>query len=348
MYRWVIWLILLLSLTTSLVKAEAVMITNTKTNQLRQSEQTSLHVISTLEKLFATPDNQIDFITAKLTIDKLIAPSFNAQQTLNKINKMVKTVRDAQTPDMTDMDKLMSLSAYLYESGVWNENQPFVYDLDDPLGQRISAKLLSTYLTTKRGNCISMPILYFVMAYKLNLKVSLSTGPLHVFVQHKDKQGKTYNIEATSNGSFARDDYYKAKSTITDEAMNNQVYLQYLTPKEVLALMAILLSEYYEQQGDGQLSIDVARLVLNYYPTYAYAMIKIGNGYQQLLQAKLAEVKARGSYSAEEKRYMDNAYQENLAWFAKADAIGWVMPSKQENSDYLKSIKQQINSLIKS
>ena len=66
-----------------------------------------------------------------------------------------------------------------------------------------------------------------------------------------------------------------------------------------------------------------------------------------MLQAKLAEVKARGTYSVEEKRYMDNAYQQNQAWFAKADAIGWVMPSKQQNSDYLKAIKQRIKSRIK-
>ena len=288
MYQWVIWPMLLLNLTMSFVKVEGVVVENSKINQLnqlRQSEQASSNVmpvvIPIVEKLFATPDNKIDFITTKLTIDRLIEPLFNPYKTLNQINKMVKTVRDAHTPGMTDIDKLMSLSRYLYEGGVWINHQPFIYDLDDPLGQRLSAKLLTHYLSTKRGNYISMPILYFLMADKLNLKVSLSTVPLHVFVQHKDKQGKTYNIETTSGGLFARDEYYKEKATITEAAINNKVYLQYLAKKETLALMVILLSEFYEQQGHWQLSIDVAQLVLHYYPTYAYAMIKIGNGYQR-------------------------------------------------------------------
>jgi hypothetical protein len=59
--------------------------------------------------------------------------------------------------------KVEALKKYLYVAGPWNDNRPFQYDLDDPLGQNIRNKLLSSYLDSHKGNCVSMPSLFVVL-----------------------------------------------------------------------------------------------------------------------------------------------------------------------------------------
>lgn len=139
--------------------------------------------IEIIKEIFSKPDTEIDLATTKLTFDKLVDPSIDVTTLLAEINKTVETIENGLATKMKPLDKLFSLSAYLYESGYWNEFQPFQYNFEDPFAQILSSKLISNYLKTKKGNCISMPILYLILADKLGLDVTLSTAPLHVFVK---------------------------------------------------------------------------------------------------------------------------------------------------------------------
>ena len=306
------------------------------------AEENSTNAIQVIESLLNKPDAEIDLAKAKLTIDKLVDPSINSDVVMTKINNMLKTLKKDLNPNMIPFDKALSLSAFLYDSGYWNNYKPFQYDFDDPFGQELNTKLISTYLNTKKGNCISMPILYVILADKLGLDVTLSTAPLHVFVKFKDPiSGKYFNLEATDKGQPASDDFYRKKANITDTAKQNGVYLQPLSKKQSIAVMAMVLNESFEKQGKWQKSIDLAKLLLNVYPQYAYAMIKVGNGYSRLLNAEISKVKIKGSYTLAEKQHMDYLYQQNLQWFAKAEKLGWQMRPQEENNDYLNTIKKR-------
>lgn len=308
------------------------------------SEQSAIEV---LQGIFNTPESEIDLAVAKIAIDQLVEPSIEANKVLGDINGMVSALKSGLAPDMMPMDKILSLGAFLYEGGYWNNNQPFQYDFSDPFGQEINTKLLATYLKTKKGNCISMPILFTILADRLGLDITLSTAPLHVFVKFKDPaSGKYFNIEATDRGQLVPDQFYRDKSTITDQAIANKVYLQPLTKKQSVAVMAILLSEHFERQEQWQKSIEVADLILQHYPNYAYAMIKIGNGYSKLLSEKVTAASEKGSYTPEEKQQMDSLYQQNLHWFEKAEKLGWQPPSQEENAAYIRSIRERTSSLI--
>ena len=302
------------------------------------------NAVKVLETLLSKSEAEIDLAVAKLTIDKLIDPSIDVNKALKDIGAMVSAFKSGVAPNLLPIDKILSLGAFLYERGDWNDFQPFQYDFADPFGQAINNKLISTYLQKKKGNCISMPILFAILADQLGLEVTLSTAPLHVFVKFKDPlTGKYFNLEATDKGQPVSDKFYREKSTITNAAIKNGVYLQPLTKKQSIAVMAILLSEHFEKQGQWQKSIDIAVLILEHYPNYAYAMIKVGNGYSKLLSQKLAEVKAKGSYTSEEKQGMDKLYKQNIQWFEKAEQLGWKMPSEQENDEYINSIKKRTN-----
>ena len=117
--------------------------------------------------------------------------------------------------------------------------------------------------------------------------------------------------------------------------------MQPLTKKQSVAVIAILLSEYLAKKGEWKESIDITKLILQNYPNYAYAMIKIGNGYSKLLAQKVAEAKAKGSYTKEEKIVMDKLYKMNIYWFEKAEKLGWLPTSQQENEKYLNNVKKR-------
>jgi len=299
-------------------------------------------IIDFLQSTFKKPDSEIDLAQVKLSIDKFIDPSINTKNTMKAITKIENDFKAGVVPKMKPLDKALSLSAFLYERGRWNNGHPFLYDFADPFGTKIENKLLSNYLKTKKGNCISMPMLHVILADRLNLDVTLSTAPLHVFVKVKDSVSNEYvNLEITDKGRIVSNQFYQNKTTISEKAIQNGLYFQPLTKKQSVAVMAVLLSEYYSHKEKWQDSINIAKLILQYYPKYAYAMIKIGNGYSKLLAQKVAEARTKGSYTKDEKAIMDNLYRKNIYWFEKAEKLGWLPPSEQENEKYLNSVKKR-------
>lgn len=307
-----------------------------------------LEVIEFLQNMFNKSDAEIDLAQVKISIDKFIDPSINTEKTLTQIDRMANEFKAGLAPNMKPLDQALSLSAFLYEAGTWNNMQPLQYDFTDPFGVNVENKLLSTYLKSKSGNCISMPMLYVILAQRLNLDATLSTAPLHVFVKFKNSISDEYvNLEATDRGRIVSSEFYRVKTTITEQAIQNRLYLQPLSKKQSVAVMAILLSEYFDDQEQWEGSINVAKLILQYYPNYAYAMIKVGNGYSKLLQQKLAEVKEKGTYTPSQKETMDKLYKNNLHWFKKAEQLGWVPIPLEENETYLNSLKNAQNQILK-
>ena len=65
----------------------------------------------------------------------------------------------AKLPNNSDQAKVMITQLVLYEWG-WDDRGPISYDLNDPYGLRIENRLLSRLLETRKGNCVSMPLLF--------------------------------------------------------------------------------------------------------------------------------------------------------------------------------------------
>ena len=210
------------------------------------------------------PDDKIDFARAKLTFDELYDPaSTNIDASLKQIDGMVQTIRAMAGPQATPQLRLVALRTYIYKAGPWNDNNPFTYDFADPLGRKSSNQLLATYLRTRRGNCVSMPMLFVALAQRLGLDVTLSTAPHHVFVKyHDDAAGRWINLETTSGANPARDVWLRQLFPMTDEAIANGIYMKALSKKEALVAMAdiVLTSDSDRGRYDELLAVtDVLR-----------------------------------------------------------------------------------------
>lgn len=134
---------------------------------------------------------------AKLAIDHFADPSFDEAAVLTRLDAMAATVEKMLSTlpagvAATDMEKMQALRTYLYEPGWWNDGQAFQYDLSDPFGQQPGAQMLTSYLATRKGNCVSMPMLFAILGEELGLDVTLSTAPVHILVKFTDRAtGKT-------------------------------------------------------------------------------------------------------------------------------------------------------------
>ena len=265
-----------------------------------------------------------DIAEVKLSIDRMIDRTVDVDAGLVQIEQMTGELRAMAGDSATGAEKLAALRRYLYEAGTWNNEQPFEYDLTDPLGDTLANRKLSRYLETRRGNCVTMPILFQVLGERLGLQMTLAEAPLHLFVKYTDDVGKVWNIETTSGGGFTRDIWYRQKLPMTDQAVKMGTYLRPLSREELLATMAAYLVEHYLSMGDYRNAAVVADVLLRHYPNSAYLLTKKGTAYYRLLQIEVI-----GKYRRMEdippavRAQADVWYRENIGAFERAETLGW-------------------------
>ncbi len=284
----------------------------------------------------------MDFATIKLTIDKMIDPSIDINASLKQINGIVTEVRAMAGNNPSSNAKLVALKRYLYEKGPWNGYEAYQYDFDDPQGTKIKNKLLPNYLASKKGNCVSMPLLFIILGQRLGIDVTASTAPLHLFVKYTDSDTSiTYNLETTSGANPARDVWLRQQNPMTDEAIANGIYLQKLTKRETAAVMASVLAEYFMQKQAHEKAIAVSDVVLTYYPKDVESMLRKGSAYARILKERfVSKYPMPSQIPAGERGYFQYLTEQNQFWYAKAEALGWREPNQAVEANYVQAVSR--------
>jgi regulator of sirC expression with transglutaminase-like and TPR domain len=294
-----------------------------------------------IRSILKRPEKEIDLARVKLIIDRMIDPTMEVEANLEKIDTMVARIKAIPDFGVSSTSRLLALKRYLYEPGQWNGYRPFQYDLDDPLGQKIRNKLLPSYLDSKKGNCVTMPLLFIVLGQRLGIDVTASTAPKHLLVKWKNEAGAWINLEATSGASPTRDVWIRSQMPMTDQAIANGAYLQPLTKKETVAVMAATLAEHYLQQQDYEKAIAIADLVLEYHPKNVGTMTLKAASYGLLVRKHFAErYPSPSQIPVSQRGYFEYLAHNNRLWFAKAEALGWREETKEQEARYLQTIDQ--------
>lgn len=289
--------------------------------------QPALSPAVAVRAVLSAPDNQLNYNRAKLAFDRMTDPELDDASAAVELGQLAKAA-ELISADADDIAKLKAVRQVIYDAGAWNNGRPFTYDHADPFGRDLRNKLLATYLDTRRGNCVSMPILHLIVAERLGLNVSLSTAPLHVFVRYTNPtNGRSIAIEATSGGYPAREVWYHEKMGVTDAQVQNGIYLGVLTKRESIAVMASTVTEWLMSQGRYAEAIDVADVLLEYYPKDIHALLSRGTAYGQLLRTEFVEryPSPAAIPPTLQPRYRMLA-EQNAAAFRQAEAWGWKPP----------------------
>jgi len=151
---------------------------------------------------------------------------------------------------------------YMSDSIPENNNYPFGYDYDTFLADYDGqAHMVSHTLKTKKGNCISLPFLYKILANEVGAKAHLATAPMHLFIKIQDDTGEWHNHEVTA-GSFSRTSFIIESFGVTDRALHSGLHMKPLTEMESIGYLLEQLIFYYEDKT-GKYYGDIVMKAIN-------------------------------------------------------------------------------------
>lgn len=291
---------------------------------------------NTLRGILEQPANKIDLAQTKLTLDKMVDPTIDIDANLRKIDAMVAEVSAKAGVGASNKDKLRMLRHYLFDPGEWNNYSPYQYNLNIPMDDNVHSALLPTYLTSKKGTCVTMPFLFVILAQKLGLDVTASNAPQHFLVKYKiNSADPWHNMETTSGGYYMPEEGYREQFPLTDKAIKNSIYLQPLTKKETAAVMGRVLIQQYMAQKEYEKAITIADLILEYYPKDVEAMVNKSSAFGSLMM-KYRDIMNHSPDQVDvaDISYMHYLTSNNRRWREKAEELGWRERTNEEWDKY--------------
>jgi regulator of sirC expression with transglutaminase-like and TPR domain len=293
-------------------------------------------VLDDIENLLKLPENKLDVVVAKLAIDNIMEPSIDIKTYLTKRNELVKTIKAYSSGQQINLEEINN---FLYKAGKWNNFQPYSLDFDDLAGVTTKNYLLSNYMDTKKGNALSMSVLYYSLCEKFKIDVYYAYAPRHLFIKVKDIKEKLWNIDPSRGGISVDDSWYIEKFSISKKALQNKVYLQPLTNKEAVAVLVARLVPFYLQKKDFQTALYVCDLSWYSYSKNVDVIADKGAIYQLMYENELATTD-KNLMTDSEKEYLDWLNSQAKKYFKMAEDLGWTPEPQEDIRAYLQEIKE--------
>lgn len=219
---------------------------------------------------------------------------------------------------------------------------PFFYDYNDYQGDKDHRNyFLTKCLATGSGQCNSMPAVYLVLVEALGGTAFLSVAPQHSLIKYPGKNGEIRNFEPTSNWDIS-DQWYQENMFISQAAINNKVYLNPLSKKQLIADIALQLSfGYFRKFGgaDGKFITECVNIAKIQFPKNNNLAVyfTISNLYQyQLLQV----MRKNGISRLDNINKSPEAQRIYDKWQANEDVIT-TLGYQDEPKDMYKEMMQQ-------
>lgn len=285
------------------------------------------------------PDGRVDYAQVQTAIERAINPAFNVVAFNAELDRWASLVR-ARVPQGASPTQVMTaLGEVIYTSGPWNDHHPFSYDLADPLGTKPQTKLISSYLRTRKGNCVSMPTLLVILGQKLGLDMTLSEAPQHEFARLRDTNGRWINIEATDPAS-PPDEKYIAELQIPALAIQSGIYMRTTTPRETVALMISPLESTYAHTRSPAYLLGLSELALQLDPKSIDGLLFEADAYFLELGHRYLMRHLRPEVLPPAQKADFNAlYGANMRLMNQVEAMGWSPPTQAQDQKYLKRVQ---------
>lgn len=231
---------------------------------------------------------------------------------------------------------------------------PLRYDFDDFFGKNDWSKMfVSKLLSTKTGQCHSMPLLYLIMCEATNTSANIAYSPMHSYIKFKDPNNEWHNLELT-NGHIVTDAFIIGSGFISSEALKNKIYMQPQTKKQVIQeCLADLVSGYVFKYGYDEFAKQNLSNILKNGPNFLQAL-QIKSNYETSRFAYVAEQLGRPPLDSIKAHYPRayKLYEERNRTYKQIDDLGYRDMPADAYQDWLKSMdketqKQQQEKLIR-
>lgn len=233
----------------------------------------------TIQEILELPEEQINIGIATLVLAKEFYPDMDVNFFLYSFDYLADRFSNFFGQYSDSESRIRALNTYLYQKGTWNDGITFGYDDDDLQVTKRDNKFINGYIATKKGSCITMPMLYLILGERLNFPIYPVRSAKHFFVRYISKAPTLNfedNIEATNGGSYISDEQYQQDVLIPEKAIQNGVYLRTLSKKEYLATLLSTNAGEYFKEGNWVKAKEYLQLALKYDPTFSGAYWNYG------------------------------------------------------------------------
>jgi regulator of sirC expression with transglutaminase-like and TPR domain len=288
------------------------------------------------------PEENIDIGLWALILAKEFDSSIDVNGYLSELDLMKEEILKMVGNRKKQLVKFLMTRMFIYEKGEWNDS-PFSYDLDDPLGDKLENQLLSTYIDSRKGNCVSMPTLFLALMERVepNIKINGVSAPMHLFCRFYDNEsGDIWNVETTNGGNPARNIWYIETQGISKTAIDSGAYMQDLSKKQFIGLLLNTLVSKYRRSGDYEKAMAYANLMLELNPKSVSGLVHKGAifawyGYLIMENAKKEHHNVKDSEMKKVKFYE----KQSNYYIDKAISIGWQKESLEQRDKYLEAVR---------
>lgn len=227
--------------------------------------------VKALSKL---PEEKIDIGIAGLVLAKEIFPEIDIQEYSKRIDRIAFDVRRLTAGNNSPDYRIRALNTHLYK--IFGME----YDLNDPYVKNIKNRYINGILDTKKGSCVSMPLLYLAVAQRLGYPIYAVNVPQHIFLRYVDPSLKMKNIEATGGGGYSSDEEYIESLQISFIALTKGAYLRTLTHREFLGILIAQNGIYWANNGDIDRAIEYLEIAVRLNPKDADSTRSLGYSYR--------------------------------------------------------------------
>ena len=203
------------------------------------------YCLEEIENLHSLPEKNLDIATIALTLAKEFNPSMNMKKHLKKIDEIVNTIKTEVKDSKQPQVRLNTINNILYKK------MGFSYDLSDPKVRKSKNRYLNGLLDSKKGSCITLPLLYLIVGQRLNYPIYPVIAPSHLFLRYINSSSNNINIEATSKGKTFTNSRYIRDFSISKQGIQSGAYMREMTYKEYLSeLVLINAIRYFHDKKD--------------------------------------------------------------------------------------------------
>ena len=239
-----------------------------------------------LENMLEGKDS-LDFKKALFTVenawydDRLDFDNF--EKDIKKIGNSCSLMVSKKRFENYKTAKNWAIFMWITQKNIENENKNCEYDFKDFLGEScFSNTFVTRLIKDKKGNCLSLPLLYKCIAQELKIEAYLTLGPSHAWIRHIDEDGKWLNVELTS-AQFPSDGIMMTELGIKTQAIKTGAYFKPLSEKETIAFLITSLANGYENKfGLDDFTDKCADLSIKHYDANVIAIMLKSNRMTQL------------------------------------------------------------------
>lgn len=253
--------------------------------------------------------NGVDIIAALMIQDKV-----NPNDNLSKIMTIFKYMADTTKVFIKAKEKTIV-------------SNPMLYDFEDYKAEKdITKVFVSKLMRTGTGQCMSLPMLYYLYAKTLGADVNIAFAPQHTYITFKDDLGDWQNIELTGR-MFIATDFHWQSGFINSEQVKSGIYLRPSTEKETIAeLLTTLALTYVKTISSDERTLQMAMTAKQYFPKNLTANMIYAGYYKDLYMNILRQYDVyrlpKEKFNNDEERKAIEQLALNAVRYVKKD-LGW-------------------------